>query len=381
MPFFSDDFSSGSADQNLDELGWSSSTSPTQRIVSDGAGTVHRLAGVGGTPIYWNESVAPSSADYTVEADIYCDSSGNAMGVTGREDGTGANHYYGRLSTNSTTVQLLRRLSGSLSVIASGNDATSNQYQTKNVKLSMEGSAIKLYVDGVQRASVTNSQITAAGYPGLSCFNAGTSDTWDNFAATYIGGGEIDLTATNATSNATATNGALAQAHALAAQPALSQPAATDGALTQQGALQADSATSQPAVGAPALTQAHALQAENATSQPVASAPALSVVHSLGAENATSQPAASEGAVTIGGYNLIAQNASSIPAVSSPALSQTQILVAQNARSATTASEAALSIPGAMARYGRRTSTISVAAQRAGRSNIQRGSRSNVQRG
>lgn len=56
---------------------------------------------------------------------------------------------------------------------------------THNVKLQMRGTSIKVFVDGVERMSVTDSSITAAGRAGVYARSYSMTDTWgrriDNF--------------------------------------------------------------------------------------------------------------------------------------------------------------------------------------------------------
>lgn len=188
MAFVTDDFT-GSSGTNLTShsANWKSDTSPTQRIELDGLGWAIRVASVDGAPRYWNEAVTPSSADYEVSAEIFWGSvSANFIGVTGRHSNSAATFYYGRGACNSATFQLYRVVSGSFTLLGSGSDSTTNALAKKTVTLRMEGTTIKVIVDGSEVISQSDSAIAPAGFPGLSSFLTGTGDKWNNFSASYL---------------------------------------------------------------------------------------------------------------------------------------------------------------------------------------------------
>jgi len=115
----------------------------------------------------WITNATPPSANYYVEAVIRCITDIGLMGVFGRGDNASAsNNFYVLILRGDTNVlELRKRVTGTETTLGSysitpvpGTDYT--------IRLSMVGTAIKGYLDGVERISVTDSAITAAGFPG-----------------------------------------------------------------------------------------------------------------------------------------------------------------------------------------------------------------------
>lgn len=147
----------------------------------------------GSNTAYYHTGV-PSSADYSVSADIYVQT--NAFGkpaVFGRLS-TSANTGYHARHWAGTGWQLYKVVAGAFAQLGPTVAQTLTAGNTYNLKLEMIGSAIKVYVDGVLMISVTDTAITAAGKAGISFRDAtASSDTTllhlDNFSADDIGGG------------------------------------------------------------------------------------------------------------------------------------------------------------------------------------------------
>lgn len=131
-----------------------------------------------------------SSADYTVQA-VVNPISGNAFsGVGGRRVHFGASDsdgYAAFINQNSGKLHLYKRVSGTwtelgsfITTITAGVDYT--------VKLSMQGTTIKAFLDGVERISVTDSALSAAGD---ACINGGqggpVGTRWDDFLVEDFG--------------------------------------------------------------------------------------------------------------------------------------------------------------------------------------------------
>lgn len=135
-------------------------------------------------------SGAPASADYDVEATFQCISAstkGYRVGIHGRMDANLRTHYHARYIANTSLWTLYSFVDGAATVLGTYSDALTANAQ-RLVKLQMRGSAIKVFIDGVERISTTNTAITAAGRAGLSAMNDG--------------GGQyalLDFTATDAT--------------------------------------------------------------------------------------------------------------------------------------------------------------------------------------
>lgn len=141
--------------------------SDTNRVRSDDAAT--HLA-------YYASGV-PASADYDVSGVIHQFSITGYMGVAGRmgtsePDATkytcelGDGNLYLQVHDSGGTPTTLGTYAASTS---NGNDYT--------VKLEMRGTAIKCYLDGVQRISVTDSTIVTAGRAGIFAYDVATNST------------------------------------------------------------------------------------------------------------------------------------------------------------------------------------------------------------
>jgi hypothetical protein len=152
---------------------------------------------------------APSSADYDVTGDWSNTTTSGSGGVIGRASKTADTFYLAR-HASSNDIELYKFVAGtptSLGSAASGYTANA----TMEIKLSMSGSTIKVYCNGVQKISVTDTAITAAGYAGIR-FGASTSGFIDNFNFTgsvVSHGSTGDLTSGDAAVSGSATRLAL----------------------------------------------------------------------------------------------------------------------------------------------------------------------------
>jgi hypothetical protein len=133
--------------------------------------------------IYYNDA-APASADYTVQVDVVMlnNTLAGYPGVAGRVN-TGADTMYRAIYDQPNGNWVLdKQVAGANTVLGTYAQSLSNS-TTYVLKLEMIGTAIKLYVDAVQRVSVTDSGVAAAGKAGVVLFASGVSDV-DNFVAT-----------------------------------------------------------------------------------------------------------------------------------------------------------------------------------------------------
>lgn len=132
-------------------------------------------------------SATSTSADYSVQGTITETSYGNITpGIAGRISTSATTGYYvswgetyGRWDLYSVTDEYGVTSLGSWAV-ASGNPGDPATAAVV-VKLEMIGSAIKVYFDGTQRISVTNTAWTAAGRAGVGIHysdNTGRIDDW-----------------------------------------------------------------------------------------------------------------------------------------------------------------------------------------------------------
>jgi hypothetical protein len=126
-------------------------------------------------------STSPAAADYTVEADLYVASSlgSDAVGLVGRLDANDASgtYYLMRYEESGKQWSLFSVVGNSWSYLG-GASQTLTPGSTYRMALDLKGTAIRMLVDGVQVASVTDSSISAAGRAGVAFGTAGwTADT------------------------------------------------------------------------------------------------------------------------------------------------------------------------------------------------------------
>jgi hypothetical protein len=137
--------------------------------------------------IYYNDA-APASADYTVQVDVVMlnNTLAGYPGVAGRVN-TGADTMYRAIYDQPNGNWVLdKQVAGANTVLGTYAQSLSNS-TTYVLKLEMIGTAIKLYVDGVERVCANScagdSSIAAAGKAGAILVSSGVSDL-DNFVAT-----------------------------------------------------------------------------------------------------------------------------------------------------------------------------------------------------
>lgn len=165
----------------------SSSTGTSEVITATGW---LRPSASGTTSVYY-ASGSPTNANYTVEADVkYLAGVNGHIGVMGRVDTSATTFYLCRYYSVDGQWQLYKFVAGTATKL--GFTAASPVITTNyHVKLTMNGTAIDCSVDGVSKASATDSSITAAGKAGVRSGSASTvNDTngpeLDNFAATDL---------------------------------------------------------------------------------------------------------------------------------------------------------------------------------------------------
>src|SRR3990167_417787 len=120
----------------------------------------------------WDTALnASPAADYDVEAIVRLTVTGG-MGVVVRylDDN---NMYLLFLNTVGQTLEIYKKVSGSYTQLGSTYSAGQSISIDYTLKLSMVGSTIKGYQDGVERISATDSDLTATGKPGVISDSAG----------------------------------------------------------------------------------------------------------------------------------------------------------------------------------------------------------------
>lgn len=129
-------------------------------------------------------NVTPLSADYSVFATVQ--STGYSAGVIGRQSSSADTCYVANyLGGGANEWRITKYVAGVATNIGSypGDAPTTS----RNIELRMTGSLIELYIGGVQRISVTDTSISAAGFPGIDIGDTGTIGSWS--ATNMTGGG------------------------------------------------------------------------------------------------------------------------------------------------------------------------------------------------
>jgi hypothetical protein len=135
----------------------------------------------GWSPYY--HSTAPDSANHEISADFSAGSEYQTTPfIAGRVSTNGENCYWMEFSDRNWV--LFKRVGGSGTQLGSYN----GDYVTtvRRGTLRIEGTTISVLVDDVERISVSDSDISAAGRFGVGCYYANTGSTIDNLAAQDI---------------------------------------------------------------------------------------------------------------------------------------------------------------------------------------------------
>lgn len=180
---FSDDFNR--ADGGLG-ANWTTRHTGVWGIVSNRAACT---TGSSVTIAHYNGSV--STADYTVQSIINC-GTGNIGGICGRRIDYGANdsnYYRADIRNAANTLRLYKKVGATLTQLAQSGALTINDSTDYTLKLHMEGTTIKAFLDAAEILSVTDSDLSAAGDGGLVYGGTDTLIRWDDFTIDDLGGG------------------------------------------------------------------------------------------------------------------------------------------------------------------------------------------------
>ena len=161
--------------------------------VGSGSGTLsitsNAVPNVGARRWYYS-GYTPSSADYDVTA-VIAQTGSYSGGPALRMDTAARTYYFGHWEN--TEWRITKYLSGSETSLGnySGDSPVGT---TRTARISANGSTIKLFIGGVERISVTDTDISAAGRPGIETSDTtGTIDDWSVDAAS--GGGANNVLA------------------------------------------------------------------------------------------------------------------------------------------------------------------------------------------
>lgn len=268
------------------------------------------------SPGYYH-SGAPASADYQVTADLTKVSAAvSFIGVLGRQSTSVNTSYRATVDPTSSgstgTMQLFKFVAGVATQLGSSTSVTYVTSETREIKLEMVGSAIKVFWDGSgsPTISVTDTAISAAGKAGVRGFSsAAPGDSVGghitNFSADDIGGGSATgtLAATESGSDTAAFAGDVLIDGSLAASETGSDTAAFAGDVYITGTLAATESGSDTAAftGTSAVVTTGTLAATETGSDTAAFAGDVLIDGVLAATESGSDTAAFAGDVFIDG--------------------------------------------------------------------------------
>jgi hypothetical protein len=128
----------------------------------------------------------PSSANYSVTADIIVKSSIGSTGVAGRISTTDKTYYAAYIEQATNKLVLIKWVNGTLTRLGSVS-ASSYGIGTHTLTLDMNGTTIRALIGGVEILNQTDSSITAPGKAGFRApviSDTTTGKHLDNFVAT-----------------------------------------------------------------------------------------------------------------------------------------------------------------------------------------------------
>lgn len=140
----------------------------------------------GGYSTVYDSGHTYASADYSVQAKtkLLTGGGGGYLGVVGRRVNYSADDsdgYFASIRPSSGRVRLFSRVSGVATSIATTDAETINFDTFYTVKVDMNGTAIKEFIDGSEILSATSSSISAAGDGGLMLSTGDDDQFWDDF--------------------------------------------------------------------------------------------------------------------------------------------------------------------------------------------------------
>src|SRR5574343_356292 len=153
---------------------------------SGGSGTntiqSNAVASNGSSRGWYRSGGSPSSADYDVSLTVTGTGGSYHGGPAARMSASDRTYY----AVNWENVQwrLIKWVGGTYTSLASSYFGDSPVGASVVVKLSVSGSTIKVFIAGVERYSVTDASITAAGSAGLEA--ADTAGNYDNWAVDAV---------------------------------------------------------------------------------------------------------------------------------------------------------------------------------------------------
>jgi hypothetical protein len=154
---------------------WTRHPASTSDAVISVAGRIRTTADAGARTLY-TASVAPSSGQYRVSADVVVVSKdGTAPGVTARTSETADTYYLARYNGGNGRWELYRFVNGT-GVVLSSFAQSLTAGQTYRLTLQVGPASQQVLVDGALRITAADASITSVGRPGLRWYGS-QSDT------------------------------------------------------------------------------------------------------------------------------------------------------------------------------------------------------------
>ena len=143
-------------------LAWAVATG-TGVATLTGAGRAYQSSG---TFAYYINGAAAGSfgTDYDVSADVFMASTavaGDLLQIIGRSTGAGTFNYYSFLVDVGGTTSLIKYVAGVSTTTTGPTLGTWSVGVTRNLRISMVGSLIRCFVDGVLRITLVDSAVTS----------------------------------------------------------------------------------------------------------------------------------------------------------------------------------------------------------------------------
>lgn len=232
----------GTAGNDITTEGFTKYSGDTGSLIISDSGRCRPVTNSAAVEYLWPTDT-PSSADYWVEADyiFLSNTTVQRCGVIGRASDAARTFYMARIyniAASTSNVQLFKAVAGTFTQLGSNYSISSSG--TYTIRLDMSGSTIRALVNGVERISVTDTSITAAGKIGL--YHSGDTQSHsnttgfhiDNFTASFASAGNNYTQSMSATTTRSASvTKALSLSQSVSATVARSASIARSFVLTQ----------------------------------------------------------------------------------------------------------------------------------------------------
>jgi Concanavalin A-like lectin/glucanases superfamily len=164
---------------------WTKFMGQPDLVLSD----VNRLRKGGAGQVYYHTSATPSTANYSVEADLTVKSivADDGIGLIARQDISNPNgtFYMARYETWDGSWNIIEVTGGSADWLDYSYETLDDE-QTYHVEFELNGSTLTLYVDGVEKASVVDASLSAAGRAGVAMGYTNTTSAHTNSTGIHL---------------------------------------------------------------------------------------------------------------------------------------------------------------------------------------------------